>query len=606
MTAQQSADAGSPETYDVVVVGSGAGGLATAVTAARRGASVLVVEKAEVCGGATAWSGGWIWAPRHRFARADGEAEDVAMPRAYLEHRLGPHFDAARVDAFLAGAPEMVDFFEEQTALQFVPGAGVADIHGGTVGAAEGNRQVAPKPVRLTRLGPDVAELLRRQMYETSFLGMGIMAGPDLQAFLHATRSPRAFAHCAARVGRHLLDLVLHRRGQSLVNGTALIGRLLRSALDAQVEIRIRTTATDLVSDAHGGIRGVRLAGPTDAYSVHARHGVVLATGGFNHDLDRRRAHFPRTPTGREHWPLPPAGTTTGDGLRLGESVGGRLDLTGASPVAYCPVSLVRYRSGRTGVFPHILDRGKPGAIGVLADGRRFVNEADGYHDYTLGMMREVPDGDEVCSWLVADATYLRRYPLGMAKPFPVPTWPYLASGYLARGRTLDELARRCGIDPEGLARTVATFNAHAREGQDPAYGRGGTVFNRRSGDPDNPWPNPSLAPLEQAPFYAVKVLPGSFGTFAGLVTDERSRVLGAAGRPIAGLYAVGVDQSSVIGGHYPSGGINLGPALTFGYLTGTALGDAAGAASHDTTTSPMSARRRGRVSADRRSTSKR
>lgn len=559
------------EQFDVVVVGSGAGGLSTAVVAAHGGARVLVVEKASVCGGATAWSGGWMWTPRHRFAREAGVVEDVQAPKTYLRHRLGQNFDEAKVDAYLAGAPEMVDFFESRTALQFVPGPANADIYGQTPGAATGHRQIAPKPVRLTTLGDDVARLLRRQLYETSFLGMGIMAGPDLQAFLHATRSPKAFLHCATRVTRHLVDLVLHRRGQSLVNGTALIGRLLRSAIDAGVEIRVDTQATSLVTGSSGHVVGVRLDGPEDAYTVDATRGVVLATGGFSHDLDLRRELFPRTPTGREHWTLPPAGTATGDGLNLGMAVGGVLDRTPASPVAYCPVSLVRYRNGRQGVFPHILDRGKPGVIGVLANGRRFVNEADGYHDYGLAMVDAAPD--EVCSWLVADARYLRYYPLGMAKPFPVPTFPYLRSGYLTRGRTLAELARSCGIDPEGLEKTVAEFNENARAGVDPEFGRGATAFNRGSGDPDNPWPNPSLAPLEEGPFYAVKVLPGSFGTFAGLRTDALSRVLTSEGSAVPGLYAVGVDQANVMGGHYPSGGINIGPAMTFGYLTGTALG---------------------------------
>ncbi|KSZ56410.1 FAD-binding dehydrogenase [Rhodococcus pyridinivorans KG-16] len=562
--------------FDVVVVGSGAGGLSTAVAAAHGGASVLVVEKADVCGGATAWSGGWMWTPRTLFAHADGIDEDRALPRTYLEHRLGDNFDADKVDALLDGAPEMVEFFETRTALQFVPGAAIADIHGDTPGAGTGHRSVGPKPVSLRTLGPDVAALLRRQLYETSFLGMGIMAGPDLQAFLHSTRSARAFAHCARRVSTHMVDLVTRRRGQQLVNGTALVGRLLRSALDAGVEFRVSTAATALVTD-NDGVTGVRLAGPDGQYTVTARRGVVLATGGFTHDLDRRRELFPRTPTGREHWTLTPP-TTTGDGISLGESVGGRLDRTLASPVAYCPVSLVRYRNGKQGVFPHIMDRAKPGAIGVLADGRRFVNEALGYHDYTVAMIEQVPEGEEVCSWLIADARYMKYYPLGMAKPFPIPTWPYLQSGYLTRAATLRELAEKIGVDPDGLDKTVAAFNENARVGQDPDFGRGSTPFNIRSGDPDNPWPNPSLAPLEKGPFYAVKVVPGSFGTFAGLVTDARSRVLGPGDVPIDGLYAVGVDQASVMGGHYPSGGINLGPAMTFGYLTGRRLASPVGA----------------------------
>lgn len=560
--------------FDVVVIGSGAGGLSTAVAAAHGGARVLVVEKAATCGGATAWSGGWMWTPRHRFARAEGVFEDVEAPKTYLRNRIGDNFDEVRVDAYLAGAPEMVDFFEEKTALQFVPGAKVADIHGDTPGAADGHRQVAPKPVRLTKLGKDVARLLRRQMWETSFLGMGIMAGPDLQAFLHSTRSSKAFLHCAARMSRHMTDLAVYRRGQGLVNGTALIGRLLRSALDAGVEIRVNTAATALLTDGDGRVTGVRLAGPEDSYSVAAARGVVLASGGFSHDVDLRRELFGGTTTGHEHWTLPPAGTTTGDGLRLAESVGGRLDRSVASAAAYCPVSLVRYVNGRRGVFPHILDRGKPGVIGVLADGRRFVNEADGYHDYTSAMVAAVPDGHEVCSWLIADARYMKYYPLGTAKPAPVPRLNHRLSGYLKKGRTLAELAQKCGIDPHGLEKTVAAFNESARHGEDPEFNRGATAFNRGSGDADNPWPNPSLAPLERGPFYAVKLVPGSFGTFAGLVTDASSRVLAHDDTPIAGLYAVGVDAASVMGGHYPSGGINIGPAMTFGYLTGKALGN--------------------------------
>lgn len=188
-----------------------------------------------------------------------------------------------------------------------------------------------------------------------------------------------------------------------------------------------------------------------------------------------------------------------------------------------------------------------------------------------------MPDGQEVCSWLIADANYMRHYPLGMAKPFPIPIRPYLRSGYLIRGATICDLAAKIGVDPDGLDKTVRAFNEHARVGEDPDFGRGSTLFNVRSGDADNPWPNASLAPLEKGPFYAVKVVPGSFGTFAGLVTDADSQVLDGSDTPIGGLYAVGVDQSSVMGGHYPSGGINLGPAMTFGFRAGRRLASTTG-----------------------------
>ena len=124
----------------------------------------------------------------------------------------------------------------------------------------------------------------------------------------------------------------------------------------------------------------------------------------------------------------------------------------------------------------------------------------------------------------------------------------------------------------------MAEYNLYALKGEDPAFSRGSTLYNRYQGDPSNK-PNPCVAPIEQGPFYAVKVMPGSFGTFAGLKTDGSARVLGAGGAPIPGLYAAGTDMASVMGGHYPAGGINLGPAMTFGYIAGR---HAAGATGHE------------------------
>jgi succinate dehydrogenase/fumarate reductase flavoprotein subunit len=551
---------------DLLVVGGGAAGLAGAVTAAHHGLDVVVAEKAPVLGGATAWSGGWMWAPLNPLSQADGIVEDIEGPRTYLKHALGEHYDEPRVDALLQNSRRMVAFFETHTSLQFVSGTWIADIQGDLPGAGTGGRSVGPKPINARRLRPELRALVRPQLYETSFLGMGIMAGPDLQAFLHATTSVRGFAHAAWRVAFHVFDLVTARQGMQLVNGPALVARLVKSAAERGVRLLVNAPAAELTTE-DGRVTGAVLGTAGGPVTVRARRGVLLAAGGFPNDVRRRRELFPRTPTGEEHWTLAPP-ETTGDGVRLGESAGGRLDTALASPAAWCPVSLVRYRNGRVGVYPHIVDRGKPGLIGVLSTGRRFVNEADGYYQYTTAMIAGAPAGEEVASWLICDHAFQRRYPFGMAKPFPVPTWPYLRSGYLTRGRTVEELAGRCGIDPVGLAITVAEFNRHARRGEDPEFGRGSTPFNRGSGDPDH-GPNPSLAPIESPPFYAIKVLPGSFGTFAGLRTDPQSRVLDGSGDPIPGLYAAGSDQANVMGGHYPAGGINIGPAMTFGYVAG-------------------------------------
>lgn len=558
---------------DVLVIGSGAGGLAAAVTAAYHGLRVVVVEKAEVCGGATAWSGGWAWTPGNPLAKADGVDEDPEQFRTYLRHRLGERYDAARIDAFLEAVPHMVGFFEEKTSLQFTPGAKIRDIYGKTPGAGTGHRSVGPAPINARRLSKRVQKLLRGQLYETSFLGMGIMAGPDLTKFLSASQgSLQGIAYSAWRVGRHVLDMAVHRKGMQLVNGTALVGRLLQSAEDLGADVRVSTPAVRLLSEG-GRITGAVVRGPQGEYEINAARGVVLAAGGFPNDVERRRELFPKTPTGREHWTLAPK-ETSGDGITLGESVGAKFVTDVESPAAWCPVSLVPYAKGTVGTFPHIMDRAKPGSIGVRRDGRRFVNEANGYYDYVSALVAATPEGEAVESWQVADSRFVRKYPLGMAKPLPVPLFPYLRSGYLKRGRTLEELAAKCGIDPAGLRETVARFNEGARRGVDPEFERGETEFNRYGGDP-KVGPNPSLAPIEKGPFYAVKVVPGSFGTFAGLAADGRARVLRADGSAIPGLFVAGNDQASIMGGFYPAGGINLGPALTFGYLAGRELAGA-------------------------------
>lgn len=551
---------------DLVVVGSGAAGLSAAVTAAYHGLKVIVIEKADCLGGATAWSGGWMWAPLNPLARAAGIHEDVETVRTYLRHELGERFDATKIDAFLAASPNMVQFFHQHTALQFADGNAIADIHGDTPGAGTGGRSVIAAPLDGRELDTQTLSKLRTSMPETSFLGMPIQAGPDLAAFLNVTRSPKAFLHVTKRVGRHLYDLARDGRAMQLVNGVALTGRLAKSAAALGVEMWVSSPAKQLLKQGER-VTGVVVGTPEGDTTIRAAKGVVLAAGGFPWDVPRRKALFPKTPTGMEHWPLPPS-SASGDGLSLGETVGGVVDTTLFSPVAWAPVSRVPYKDGHVGHFPHIIDRAKPGVIGVLKNGRRFVNEAGGYYDYVDAMVKAVPEGEEVCSWLICTHRFQRRYGLGISRPAPLSFKHWVKNGYLKSAKTLEALAAECGIDPQALKQTVEEYNLHARLGEDPAFGRGTTPYNRKNGDPTNQ-PNPCIAPLDQGPFYAVKVLPGSFGTFAGLKTNEYAQVVNAANQPIDGLYAAGSDMASIMGGFYPAGGINLGPAMTFGYIAG-------------------------------------
>jgi succinate dehydrogenase/fumarate reductase flavoprotein subunit len=224
--------------------------------------------------------------------------------------------------------------------------------------------------------------------------------------------------------------------------------------------------------------------------------------------------------------------------------------------------------------MPHFIDRAKPRVIAVTPKGKRFTNEGDSYHDFVQAMVKACEGEPEISAWLLCDHKALRNYGLGCVAPAPMPIRRHLRSGYLKRGATVAELAQQIGIAPGTLEATIAEFNASAKLGEDPAFGKGRKAYNRYQGDA-LVTPNPCVAPLQSAPYYAIKLVVGDIGTFAGLVTDENARVLDALGKPIGNLYAVGNDAASVMGGNYPGAGITLGPALTFGYVAALHLAKA-------------------------------
>lgn len=549
---------------DVLVIGSGASGLAAAVTAAHHGLNVIVAEKASQLGGTSAWSGGWLWIPRNPLAVAEGFIEADDGPERYLRAQTQVTELDSRQRAFLRHGPDMVAFFQQHTAVQFFCGSTMPDMHEGE-GSARGGRSLCALPFDGRQLGPWIHKL-RPPLDIVSLAGMGIAGGADMAAFFNATSSAKAAMHVSKRLLRHGRDLLLHRRGLQLVNGNALVARLLRSALDLDVCLLTDLAATGLLGD-DDRITGARFA---NGQRVRARRGVILACGGFPHDRQRIAQLVGHAPDGNAHHSAAPR-ENSGDGLRLGEQAGGQVSPTLAHAGAWAPVSLVPRGDGSLGHFPHLIDRAKPGFIVVRRDGRRFVNEADNYHDFMNALFAATPEGEPHEAWLICDHPAQRRYGIGWAKPFPFPTGFYERRGYLFSGQTLDALAEHCGIDARQLKTTVDAFNHHAAQGEDPEFQRGATVYNRAQGDPLQS-PNPSLRPLRQGPFHAVRLLPGSLGTFAGLRTDACARVVDSHGRAIPGLFAVGNDMQSIMGGHYPSGGITLGPGMTFGYLAGLAL----------------------------------
>ena len=560
-------------TCDVLVVGSGAGGLATAIRAKALGLDVMLVEKDEVLGGTTALSGGALWIPRNRLAREQGVEDSLGAALSYMRSEAGEAFDAESAQLFLSKGPEMVDWFEQNTQVRFMYSQ-LPDYHPDAPGGVAVGRTIMARPYDSRQLGAALTRL-RKPLRTITFLGMMFnSSNEDLKHFFHATRSLRSFLYVVRRLALHALENLRYRRAVHVTTGNALVARLLRSALDLGIPMHTATPVTALTAEA-GKVTGAVLNVAGKATPVSARLGVVLACGGFPQDHRRQATIYPHVARGSVHVSPAPAGNT-GDGLALAESQGGQVATNLRNPAAWIPVSRVPLGDGTVGVFPHLQDRYKPGVIAVTNDGRRFCNEATSYHDVGERLIDVCRDKDATQAWLLCDHKTVRRYGLGFAKPTPVPLAPYVASGYLKKGRTLAELATAIGVPPDALARTVAEYNRGAEQGEDRQFGRGDSPFGRYLGDPTHA-PNPCVAPIDRGPYYAVKLEMGDLGTFAGLRTTPRGQVLDAGHVPIPGLYAAGNDRASVMGGSYPGGGITLGPAMTFGYVTAETLAAHAG-----------------------------
>lgn len=563
----------APLVCDVLVIGAGAGGLATAVTARKHGLDVVVVEKEAHFGGTTAFSGGVLWIPGNPHAAAQGITDTRDAARLYLKTETGNFYREDAIESFLDNGPRMLEFFERETEVKFVASA-YPDYHPDLPGGVDIGRSVVAAPFDARRLGSEINRL-KPPLATITFIGMMFnSSNNELKHFFNATRSLVSAVYVAKRLASHMKDLVLYRRGVKVTSGNALAARLAKSAFNLGIPIRTSTPAQELLVE-NKVVKGAIVKGPEGMQRIEARRGVVLACGGFPHDEARLSGIYPHRRRGGEHVSPTPEGNT-GDGIRLAEAVGGRFEARFPDAAAWMPVSKVPLGNGRIGVFPHLVDRYKPGVIAVNRRGRRFTNESNSYHDVGAAMIADCEREQETVAWLICDHATIRKYGLGFAKPAPVPLSLYTRTGYLLEGRTLADLARAAGIDAATLEETVRAYNVDAEQGEDPAFHRGSTSFNRYLGDPDHK-PNPTVAPVRKGPFYAVKIFMGDLGTFDGLTTDPLGRVLGAGAEPIAGLYAVGNDAASIMGGNYPGAGITLGPIMTSGYVTGRHLAGIAG-----------------------------
>ncbi|UVJ43405.1 FAD-dependent oxidoreductase [Pseudomonas sp. LS1212] len=552
--------------HDVVVLGSGAAGFAAATTAACRGLKVLLVEKAATFGGTSAVSGGAIWIHGSDQARAAGIEDSRAAVRTYLQKTIGAGFNAELIDAYIERGSEALRFLEQNSELAYVLRPFSPDYYPQEEGATDRGRALEMVEYDGRRLGRHFKHL--RKPPEGMLLFGGMMVNRvDIQHFLSFKRSAKSLWHCLKLMARYGRDRISHERGTRLTVGNALIARLATTAFAKGVELWLDSQSEALVIE-QGRVTGLVITRNGQRLRVQARGGVICATGGF---AAGEVAASQRPDTGSEHLSMSPA-TNTGDALKLAEQAQAAVGEGLAANFFWAPVSQVRRPNGEMERFPHLVtDRAKPGIIAVNRTGQRFVNEANSYHCFVQAMQQE--GGANAPCWLIADAQALNSYGLGLARPKPVDNSNLIEAGYLHRADTPEQLARQLGIDPNGLVETLVRHNTDALRGVDSAFGKGSNSYNQSLGDPHHQ-PNPCLAPLTKAPWYAIRIATGDLGSARGLVTNANANVLDRQGLPITGLYAAGNDMNSIMDGTYPGPGITIGPGLTFGYIAATHIAE--------------------------------
>jgi len=545
--------------WDVIVVGSGAAGMTAALTGAKRGSRVLVVEKTQYFGGTTAISGGGIWIPGNPQSVRAGILDSRSDAQSYVWQLVGAELRRDLLEAFLDAGPAMVAFLEAESEVRYELGEPMPDWHPEIPGARDQGRLLYPVAYDGRRLGADFA-LLRPPRPEFNAPGGFMIDFADLP-YLDRPGSPRSLRHLGALALRYGADRVRrYPRGTRLTMGNALVARLLRSCRAAGVEFRSAAPMKRLLRQ-DGRVTGIATENSGGTEEARARQGVVLASGGFSANPVLRREYVPYP---EQHVSTAPEGNT-GDGMTAALEIGASLDGSNASNAAWTVVSVLERPDGSTARFSHLLDMAKPGCIAVDRRGLRFASEA------SMSFVEAMHATGSVPAFLVCDRRFITKYGLGMVYKGRIGLKRLKKAGYIVEAPDLRVLAGRLGIDADGLAETVTRANADARSGEDRNFGKGDTVLDRMMGDPAHT-PNPCLGTLDQPPFYAVTVWPGDGNTTLGLTIDPHARVLDSTGVPIDGLYACGLDANSLWRGHSPAHGAHIGLAMTFGYIAGTAV----------------------------------
>jgi 3-oxosteroid 1-dehydrogenase len=556
---------------DVLVVGSGGGGMTAALKADAAGLDTLVVEKSAQFGGSTALSGGGIWVPGAPAQRRAGYSPSPEGTFEYLKQITEGLVSDARLRQYVDAAPEMMDFLEKSSSwFEFVWKPGYADYYPELPGGSERGSTINVPELDLRKLGAEERNLLT----PLALAPKGIWFAPkDLRLFYQVRQNWRGKVVLLKLIWRMFRAHVFGERMAAI--GQSLMARMRLALRDHDIPLWLNAPMTELLTDVEGRVVGAVIERDGTAQRIGARRGVILAAGGFDHDMEWRRQHLPEL---EQDWSFGnPA--SMGDGIRAGEKVGAATDLLDEAwwfPAMCWPGGRLQFM---------LNERMMPSQFVVNGDGKRFINEAAPYMDFAHAMIEGQRTGvTHIPCWLVTDIRSFHRYVVGGHLPIPkiplapVPTgWKvskaWLESGIVKQGSSFEELAGAIGVPAANLRATADRFNELARKGHDDDFNRGDSAYDNYYGDPT--LPNPNLYPIGAPPYYAFQIILGDLGTSGGLRTDEHARVLRDDDSVIAGLYATGNVTAAVMGRSYAGAGATIGPAMTFGYVAAKHLAEA-------------------------------
>jgi len=541
------------KSVDLLIVGSGGGGMVAALAAIDAGIEPLVVEKQALVGGSTGMSGGMVWLPNNPLMQSEGIEDSHEDGLAYFDDVIGdvgPASSPARREMFLSAGVEMLNFLLCK-GIRMVRCPGWSDYYPNNKGGNAAGRSVEGVPFDAAALG-DWSDRVQPSMAKNYGF---VLRTNELRSVQYFNRSPRAFA-VATRVFLRTRAARMRRR-EILTNGASYIGQLLKALIDAgkgDPRVWINTAMDDLIVEA-GRVVGARLTRDGSTLNVEARKGVLLAAGGFGHNADMRRQYSADQPN-EAKWSIANAGDT-GEVLQTAMRLGAKTDLLDEAwwlPMAFiADPSAASLGSGRQ----------RPGAIYVDGTGKRFCNESNSYVEVGKAMYAN----KAVPCWQVFDQGYVGRYVVG-ANPFAKRRVPeaLIEKGVIKRADTLEGLARELGVPADELTQTVNRFNEFAAKGLDPDFGRGQSAYNDCLGDPGHR-PNAAIGPLDRAPYYATRIFPGDVGTCGGVITNEFAQVIDEQDRVIDGLYATGNITATVMGRTYLGAGGSIANTMVFGYV---------------------------------------